>query len=377
MPLQLSTAFRVLLFASLVPATLAAQGEGERTTLGGYGEVHYSNSSLAGTPGRVNLARFVLFVGHRFNDHITLRSELEVEDAKVAGGESGGEVALEQAYLDYRFAGPFTLRAGLLLLPIGILNETHEPPTFNGVERPGFHEVLIPSTWRELGFGALGSVPGVQGLSYRAFIVNGLLANGFDGASGIRGGRQEGRDASFANPSLAGRLEWSRPGLRLGGSVYYGGTSNGDSTLGTGAFAAAITLLAADLRYEVAGFAIRAEAARISVPDAAAINTAFGQGVGKRLAGWYAEGAYDLLRPLAPSSVQQLNAFVRHERYDTQDAVAAGTVRDPSLARRTTTIGLTYKPLWNVAFKADYQLRRNHAHAAQDEVLALGIGYQF
>lgn len=365
------------LLGSSLPAALHAQADAERTTIGGYGEVHYSNSSAPGSVGRVNLARFVLFIGHSFNDRITLRSELEVEDAKVAGGDSGGEVALEQAYLDYRFSAPLTFRAGLLLLPIGIINETHEPPTFNGVGRPTFHEVIIPATWRDIGIGVLGVVPGVQGLSYRAFVVNGLLAEGFNAESGIREGRQEGRDASFANPALTGRLEWSRPGLKLGGAVYYGGTANGDSTLGTGTFAAPITLLAADARYDLAGFAFRAEAATIRVRDAEAINATFGNGVGRRIAGWYAEGAYDVLRLLAPASAQKLNGFLRYERYDTQAAVAAGTVRDAAFARRITTLGLTYKPVWNVAFKADYQLRRNRAHAAEDEVFALGVGYQF
>jgi hypothetical protein len=372
-----SSTAALLLLGACLPAPLSAQAEPSRTTLGGYGEVHYTNSSAAGAPGRVNLARFVLFVGHRFDDRITLRSEVEIEDAKVAGGESGGEVALEQAYLDFRLGDPLTLRAGLLLLPIGIINEMHEPPTFNGVSRPVFSEVVIPSTWREIGIGALGSVPGVPGLNYRALVVNGLLAEGFDGASGLRGGRQEGRDASFANLALTGRLEWNRWGLKLGGSAYYGGTANGDSTLGTGAFAAPIILIAADARYDVGALAFRAEAANISVPDAGAINSAFGNGVGKRIAGWYVEGACNLLRVLAPASTHKLSGFVRYERFDTQAAVSPGTAHDGALARRITTIGLTYKPLWNVALKADYQLRRDQAHAADDEVFALGVGYQF
>jgi hypothetical protein len=367
----------LLLLSAAGPASLLAQAELSNTTLGGYGEVHYTNSSAPGAPGRVNLARFVLFVGHRFSDRITLHSEVEVEDAKVAGGESGGEVALEQAYLDFRVGDQFTLRGGLLLLPIGIINEMHEPPTFNGVTRPSFSEVVIPSTWRDIGVGVLGGVPGISGLTYRAFVVNGLLAEGFDAASGIRGGRQEGRDASFANPALTGRMEWSRAGLKLGGSVYYGGTANGDSTLGRGAFAAPITLVAADARYDVGAFAFRGEAANISVPDAGAINALYGNGVGKRIAGWYLEGACNLLALLTPASTQKLNGFVRHERVNTQASLAPAAAYDGSLARRITTVGLTYKPLWNVAVKADYQFRRDRAGVAEDEVFALGLGYQF
>src|SRR5207244_3752831 len=109
---------------------LAAQDE-ESTTIGGYGEVHYTNATGPDTPGKVDVKRFVVFLAHNFNERVAFRSELEVEDTKVEGGEAGGEVALEQVYLDYRFSPAFTLRAGLVLPPIGIINETHEPPTFN------------------------------------------------------------------------------------------------------------------------------------------------------------------------------------------------------------------------------------------------------
>jgi len=108
----------------------------ERTTIGGYGEVHYTNPTGPNTPPVVNLARFVVYLAHSFNERLTFRSELEVEDAKVEGGQPGGEVALEQADLDYRLTEWLTLRTGLVLPPVGIINETHEPPTFNGVDRP-------------------------------------------------------------------------------------------------------------------------------------------------------------------------------------------------------------------------------------------------
>src|SRR5215210_5411465 len=129
----LSWVFVFLLFAP----RLAAQEE-ESTTIGGYGEVHYTNATGPDTPGEVNVKRFVVFLAHSFSERVAFRSELEVEDTKIEGGEAGGEVALEQLYLDYTLSPAATLRAGLVLPPIGILNETHEPPTFNGVERPAF-----------------------------------------------------------------------------------------------------------------------------------------------------------------------------------------------------------------------------------------------
>jgi hypothetical protein len=215
------------------------------------------------------------------------------------------------------------------------------------------------------------------GLSYRIYLVNGLRAEGFSADEGIRGGRQEGQKASFANPSLTGRIEWARPGLKLGGSFWYGGAANGDPTLGTGSFAAPIALLSLDARYDRGAFAFRGVIANVSVRDAAAINARFGGAVGSRISGGYLEGAYNLLAPLAPASSQKLNAFLRHERYDTQARVPVGVIKDAALARRFTTLGLAYKPTWNTAFKADYQWVRNAVGTGEYQVLSLGVGYQF
>jgi hypothetical protein len=135
--------------------------------------------------------------------------------------------------------------------------------------------------------------------------------------------------------------------------------------------------VSADARYDVGPFMFRGVVANVSVADADRINAAYGGQVGSRIAGGYVEGAYNLLAALAPQSTQRLNAFIRHERYNTQAGVPAGVVRDDALARRITTFGLSYKPVYNVVFKGDYQLRRNRAGVGQDEQLALGVGYQF
>lgn len=375
-PVLAAAALALLPAAGLAPWQANAQDE-EHTTLGGYGEVHYTNRTGTDTPGEINVRRFVVFLSHSFSERLAFRSELELEDTKVEGGADGGEVALEQLYVDYTFSPAATLRAGLVLPPIGIINEVHEPPTFNGVERPAFDRDVIPSTWRDIGVGLVGVLPGSSGLSYRVYLLNGLVASGFSASSGIRGGRQEGKEASFANPSLTGRLEWARPGLRVGGSFWYGGSANQDPALGTAAFDNAVALLAADARYDVGPFMFRGVVANVSIADAEAINAAYGGQVGSRIAGGYVEGAYNLLSALAPASTQRLNAFLRHERYNTQAGVPSGVLRDDALARRITTMGLSYKPVYNVVFKGDYQLRRNRAGVGEDEQLSLGVGYQF
>jgi hypothetical protein len=376
-PLTLA-ALTLSLFPFTTARSVQAQAqEEEHTTIGGYGEVHYTNPTGADTPGEVNVRRFVVYLAHSFNERIAFRSELEVEDTKVEGGESGGEVALEQLYLDYTLSPAAIIRAGLVLPPIGIINETHEPPTFNGVERPSFDQNVIPSTWRDIGVGLVGTLPGSSGLNYRVFLLNGLVASGFSAGAGIRGGRQEGKEASFANPSLTGRLEWAGPGLRIGGSFWYGGSANQDPALGTGKFDNAVALVSADARYDTGPFMFRGVVANVSIADAEAIDATYGTAVGSRIAGGYVEGAYNVLATLAPATAQQLNAFVRYERYNTQAGVPAGVTRDDALARRITTFGLSYKPVYNVVFKGDYQLRRNRAGVGQDEQLSLGVGYQF
>lgn len=364
----------VSLVALTHPRPAAAQ---ESTTVGGYGEIHYTNHSGPNTPAEVNLRRFIVYLAHTFSDRLAFRSELEIEDAKVEPPDAGGEVALEQAYLDYRVSDRVTLRTGLVLPPVGIINETHEPPTFNGVDRPAFDHDVVPTTWREIGIGAVGTLPFAEGVSYRLYLVNGLRADGFSGDAGIRGGRQEGREATFANPSVTGRLEWVRPGLRVGGSFWYGGTTAGDTLLGTGTFDAPVALFSADARYERGGFALRGVVATIGVSDADTINGLYGSAVGSRITGGYLEAAYDVLRLLSAGTSQRLNAFVRHERYDTQASVPTGTTRDREFARRITTFGLAYKPTWNTAFKGDYEVRRTAAGSAAGETLRFGVGYQF
>ncbi|HEV8382995.1 MAG TPA: hypothetical protein VGQ29_15515 [Gemmatimonadales bacterium] len=364
------------LLSTISPRHVTAQ---ESTTLGGYGEIHYTNPSGRNRPAEVNLRRFVLYLAHTFDERLTFRSELEVEDAKVEGGSAGGEVALEQAFLDYRFSDRVTLRTGLVLPPIGIINEIHEPPSFNGVDRPAFDHDVIPTTWRELGVGILGTLPIGEGLSYRLYVVNGLKASGLSGAEGIREGRQEGKNASFANPSLTGRLEWVRPGLRVGGSFWYGGSTAGDTLLGSGTFTAPVALVSADARYDRGPLSLRGVVATITISDADSINALYSTAVGSRISGGYIEAGYNVLPLLARRSKQRLNAFIRHERYNTQAEVPTGTTQDRQFARRVTTLGLSYKPVWNVAFKGDYEVRRTAAGGGVGavETLRFGIGYQF
>lgn len=360
----------VLLLAAAAP--LAAQGR-PATSLGGYGEFHFTDPSNA-TP-TADIARVVLYLSHTFDERLTFRSELEVEHARIEAGGSEGEVALEQAFLDYRFSDRFTLRTGLVLIPVGIINEIHEPQTFNGVIRPVADRNLIPSTWREIGLGALGQLGG--GWSYRAYIVNGLRAEGFSADAGIRGGRQEGQKASFANYAITGRLEWARPGLKVGLAGFHGGSAGVDTLVGEGSFGAPVTMVAADARWDSGPWSARALLVNVAVPEAEQINAAYGGGVATRSQGGYLEGAYDLLHLLAPGSSARLDLFSRFEKVNTQASMPSGTAADASLDRTFVTSGLTFRPVAEVAFKADYQIRRTGSGAGEGEQFSLGVGFGF
>src|SRR2546426_12656872 len=120
------TVVRWGLLAVMAPCPLQILAAQEGTTVGGYGEVHYTNPTGPKTPPDVNLARFVVYVAHGFDERLAFRSELEVEDAKIEGGQAGGGGSLEQAYLDYRLGGWVTLRTGPGLPPGRVLKEKHE-----------------------------------------------------------------------------------------------------------------------------------------------------------------------------------------------------------------------------------------------------------
>jgi hypothetical protein len=348
----------------------------EKTTIGGYGEIHYSYDTES-KDARVNLSRFVIFFGHSFSERISFKSELEVEDAKVAGGEEGGEVALEQAYLDFLISPSFGLRAGLFIPAIGIINETHEPPTFNGVERPYLETNLIPATWREIGVGVFGRITAVDGLSYKFSLVNGLRASGFGGSEGIREGRFEGRDANANSLAVTGKLEYVVDGLKLGGAVYYGGTSAGDTLLAKGPFGAPMTLVALDAQYNYRNFYFRGVGASIQIPDAGNINSLYGSDIGESLLGGYAEVAYDIMPHLCSGASSQLLPFVRYETFDLHSSVAAPLIRNDAYDQTYVIAGLTYKPIYNVVVKGDYTLQRNKANAGETNFVRLGIGYSF
>jgi len=324
------------------------------TTIGGYGELHYNNvDSDAGDSDEVDFHRFVLFFGHDFSERIRFFSELELEHSIAADGEPG-EVELEQAYLDFALNENLSAKTGLFLLPVGILNETHEPNTFYGVERNDVENVILPATWWEAGAALSGHWS--SGLSWDAAIHSGL-AMPTDGGSAfrVRSGRQKVAEAVASDPAYTLRVRYTGvPGLELAASYQY--QSDPSQLPGDGLDSG--QLFTAHAAYARDGFGLRALYGLWNF-DGFAVEAAGAD----RQEGWYVEPSYRLN--------EQWGFYARYEDLDGAREIDRFTQSE---------IGFNYWPLPGVVLKLDL---RDRAHAigslaAEDFVaLDLGLGYAF
>jgi hypothetical protein len=351
------------------------------TAVGGYGELTLNAPSNA--PAVVDLRRFVLFVGHNFTDRIRFYSEVEVEHA-VSSAEDAGEVEVEQAYLDGLLGRRLNLRAGLLLMPVGIINVYHEPPTFNGVDRPEVDTLVIPSTWREPGLGIFGEL--TTGLSYQLYLINGMNANGFTAEAAVADGHQEAMLAAARDFGAVGRLSYEPMLATIVGVSGYFATSGNSlrSTVGS----VPVGLFEVDARTRYRGFSARAELAMLFIGDTAKLNQALAASapdasvpVAQRSQGAYLEAGYDLLRLFAPSTDQSVTLFSRFDYVNTQASVAqasidAGFLPNNAYIRYIVTAGLVYRPIPQIALKADYRRHEFGAGPGYNE-LAAGLGWMF
>lgn len=344
-----------------------------RLPVTGYMDFHVNKES--GDSFRPDFHRFVLLFGHSFSDRIKFWSELEVEHALVEGGEQSGEVALEQAYLDFLITPKFNLRAGMLLTPVGIVNERHEPPSFNGVERPFVESIILPTTWRELGVGITGDLG--RGFRYRTYLTSSLDASRFNAEFGIAEGKTSGFEASMRNPATVARVEFA--GVRrltLGTSLYSG--LAGFNTPGVNP---RVTIANVDGRYSYRRFDFRALIANTWLGRAAELNrllrqqTGVNPNVASQMRGYYMEPAVHLL----PRRFRHdLIAFSRFERYNTQQKMPSGYLPLAQFNRSSWVTGLTYKPVPDVAIKFDYVFNRNQSAVVRAlNGLNLGIGWWF
>lgn len=322
------------------------------TTVGGYGELHYTNLSndQGDSIKELDLHRFVIYVNHEFNDKIRFFSEFEIEHDILtdnndgSGNTSNGEVAVEQAYVQFDLNENTKADVGIFLIPVGILNETHEPTTFYGVERNPVERYIIPVTWWEAGTMLSGHYK--SGFSYDIALTSGL-----DGGTDIRDGRQNASEATANNLAGTARVKYTGiSGLELAGTVQYQDDMTQDSSDDIGS----ATLIETHARWNIDNFTLTGLYARWDIDGTGASSTQTDVQDGA-----YLEASYKL-NP-------EFGVFVRQSEWDN------GGSGDTS--EEQTNVGFNYWPQENVVLKADYQAQNDIA--GNYDGINLGIGYQF
>lgn len=387
---ELDSAKRMSL--GLGPSASKVYSKKQGVSLAGYGEMLYQNfaetrPSLTGAQpsgggDQIDFLRAVLYAGYRFNDRFLFNSEMEFEHATSGeGSEALGEVSVEFAHIDFRINKDLILRGGLILMPMGFINEFHEPNVYLGARRPLTETTIIPSTWRENGFGIVGR-SGI--VDYRAYLVNGLNAAGF-ASDGWSEGRQDGSNAKI-HPAFVARVDVTpAAGVLLGGSIYGGnsgffgeesGASAGSQISENKSFLAVLGEVHG--QYSTRGWDFRALYASGSVDNVAELNKDLGlQGeasIGESMAGGYVQAGYDLFA--RRNGTMSLIPYVRFEKTNTQKSVPAGFEKDPALDLTLWTLGLEFKPIPNIVIKADYQNADNPENSAIDQ-FNIAMGYSF
>jgi len=348
-----------------------------RTTLGGYGEIVLNRFTRDGSRDQADLRRFVLGVTHAFDADTELVTEVEVEHA-VSSADDAGEVEIEQAYILHRLSPAWSIRAGLFLVPSGLLNERHEPTAYHGVERNLVETAIIPSTWREGGVQVAGSLGD-------GFLLQAGISTGFDlgkwdatsaeGAESPLGAvHQELSGARAHDLAVFGALNWKGiPGLHLGGSIFHGKGSHRQA----GVPPLSATLWEVHGRWTPGAWDLSALYARGEITGTAAFNqplAGFPTLMPKAFEGWYVQAA----RQVWASGKRSLSAFARLETVNTAAAFAALTPASltpaPARAERVVTAGLGFNLNAHVVVKADW--RRFREDRGQDRV-NLGLGWAF
>ncbi len=352
-------------------------------TIGGYGQIDYNQPVLSEyiNSGTLDVHRLVLLFGYNFNNKLKFVSEVEYEHVK--------EVYVEQAFVQYKINNYINARGGLILIPVGIINEYHEPPAFNGVERPYTDKYIIPTTWREIGAGFTGNIIEAS-LKYQLYVVNGF--NGYDGESkfdgknGLRKGRQKGAESYITSPNFSGKIEfYGIRGLNLGISGYFGNSqsvayeniqkvdkiaiASADSTV------VGISMWCADLRYRYKGFAAKAQYIIAGLSNTDKYNQKLSTDVGSIMQGYYAGIEYDVFNGFDRFN-SQLILFFRYERYNTHFKVSDFIIKNKNYDNIIYTTGIEWKPSPKVVVKADFQTF-NIKTDNDVKLFNAGIGFMF
>jgi hypothetical protein len=359
----------------LGPAASKVYQLGRGLSIGGYGEAFYRNyvGDKTTESNTADFLRAVLYFGYKFTDSIVFNSEIEIEHAD--------EIFLEFATLDFLLHDMANIKAGLMLLPMGFLNEIHEPPFYYGVNRPDVERLLIPSTWRENGVGLFGNLG--EMIQYKLYAVNGMDATGFS-SSGIRGGRQKGSKALAEDIAVTARLDFTPlPGFLFGGSIYAGNSGQNQVLDDVKIPDSFTTVFDVHSQYQYRNLWLRGLWSMAFISSAGQLTEALratadigdSEANASVMMGGYGEIAYDVWNFFSESE-RSLEPFYGFEWYDTQYDMPTGFTRDRSKRITSHTVGLQFEPIPNVVIKADYRNRDPQEGKIADE-FNLGLGYVF
>ena len=342
----------------------------------GYGELNYSHPTSDASKATADVARFVLGVGYQFDENTRFASELELEHA-VSSSSDPGEVEVEQAYIERRFNDRLFAKVGLFLMPIGMLNENHEPTRYYGVFRNSIETAIIPTTWREGGVELFGSTE--SGVSWNVGVTTGFNLNKWDATS--TAGRESPLGSIHQELALAAAGDLSGfvainytglPGLKVGASLFNGGASQGQSTVGK----SRVSLWEGHARWTPAQWELSALYARGRISNTAAVNlltVGSLSPIPESFFGWYVEAAYRAI----DRGNWSLTPFVRYERFNTADSFADLGLGLTPLTQGDSQVftgGVNWMIAPGVVIKADYL---NFRTRSGDNRYDLGLGYQF
>lgn len=376
-------------YSGLGPAASKVHFNPRGLSIGGYGELTFEHNNVdkrGGAKSIADMQRLILYLGYAFNERLKFNSELELEHSSTSGkhGTGGGYFKTELAYLDYNFRKEFGLRGGLLLMPVGIINEIHEPPTFPSAQRPFFERRIALSTWEEMGVGVYGTVGPVD---YRVYLINGLMLKGggdYDPKEPLKNIRQRGARAVAEKLGFTGRLDLSLPyNLKIGGSFVIADVQSkggSDSALGLrrGSKVGSVNMFFPHVWWQYAGWDVRLVGGYVKTEDAAKMSQDLGGNavIPKEQRGFYVQVAHDILRYFNVEN-QELYVFGIYENIDTHSKVPTGFQKPAGHKLNLYNIGISYKPHPLVAIKTDYVKLDYSAPKKDENEYRLTLGFMF
>jgi len=329
---------------------------------------------------QLDLARFSLFVGTDITKRISFSSEIEFEHGgtgvarEIEGDEfgeyeteveKGGEIVLEQAYLEGRPTDWLTLRAGHLLVPVGMTTQYHTPILFSSTRRPESESQILPSIWHENGVEA-----GIRASDFtlRAQLVTGLDSTGFSSNHWIAGGMQRSFERpQFNDMATVIAVDYlGVPSAVFGASFYSSGSNRNRPKRDLYDVSGRVTLGDLHARFQHGPLKLRGLVLLGHLQNAATITRANASlssnlgvsrtAVGSAAYAAWVEVAYDVLSLFLDKASHRLDLFARFDAYDSMWRAGAD-FDNPLLQRRTITTGLNYFPHPRVVTKVEFVSR--------------------